>query len=190
MKKKKIYQTLQDKDNPDYIEQHAPFKCNRKNAWLGEGYYFWDTFIEIAHWWGENSYNKSYVICEGTCNFDTDKCLDLVGNTEQLLEFDQAVEFLKSKKLVDKNTTVARILNFLRYKIEGFKYEAIRAYGINSISKNNQNNHKYIFRLSFKPASFQYLDYKPAIQICIFKKKSMGLSNMEIVYPNKYVIDI
>ena len=38
-----IYQTVEDRGNPDYVEQHGPFICTNKNAWLGEGYYFWDT---------------------------------------------------------------------------------------------------------------------------------------------------
>lgn len=35
-----IYQTVEDRENPDYVEQHGPFICTNKNAWLGEGYYF------------------------------------------------------------------------------------------------------------------------------------------------------
>ncbi len=186
MKIKKIYQTLEDRNNPEYIEKNAPFKCNWKNAWLGEGYYFWDTFIENAHWWGEIRYNTSYVICEGTCVFDTDKCFDLVGTTEHLIEFSEAIEFLKSKKLVNNDTTVARILSFIKSKITDFKYEAIRVYGINSISEHRQRSSKYVFRLVFEQSKYQYLDYKPAIQICIFKKGTMELSNMQIVYPDEY----
>ncbi len=192
MKIKKIYQTLEDRDNPDYIEENAPFKCNWKNAWLGEGYYFWDTFIENAHWWGEIRYqrhNSSYVICEGTCHFDTNQCFDLVGDTEHMIEFSEAIEFLKSKKLVNNETTVARILSFIKSKIKGFKYKAIRVYGINTISEHREKNNKFVFRLIFEHSKHQYLDYKPAIQICIFNKGTMGLSKMQIVYPDEYIMD-
>ncbi len=57
-----LYQTVSDRDNADYIEDNAPFRCERKDAWLGEGYYFWDTLIKNAHWWGEIAYNNEYVI--------------------------------------------------------------------------------------------------------------------------------
>ena len=46
MKLRKAYQTLENRNNPDQIEEQGPFLCNRKSAWLGEGYYFWDSFIE------------------------------------------------------------------------------------------------------------------------------------------------
>ena len=56
-----IYQTVEDRGNPDYVEQHGPFICTNKNAWLGEGYYFWDTIIELAHWWGNLCYKDSRI---------------------------------------------------------------------------------------------------------------------------------
>ena len=188
MKIKRIYQTLEDRSNPDYIEENAPFKCKWENTWLGEGYYFWDTFIENAHWWGNVRYNNSYVICEGTCNFDTNKCFDLVGETEHMLEFSEAIDFFKSKNLVNHNTTVARVLKFLTEKV-GFDYDAIRVYGIKSISEYKDEYNKYLFRLVFEVSKPQYLDYKPAIQICIFNKRGMGLSDMKIVYPDEYNMD-
>lgn len=33
-----LYQTVEDRDNPDNIEAEGPFKCTRKDAWLGEYY--------------------------------------------------------------------------------------------------------------------------------------------------------
>ena len=48
-----LYQTVDDRRNIKYVLENAPFKCTRNDAWLGEGYYFWDTFINFAHWWGE-----------------------------------------------------------------------------------------------------------------------------------------
>lgn len=188
MKIKKIYQTLQDRDNPDYIENNAPFKCKKKNAWLSIGYYFWDTFIENAHWWGKFSYNNSYVICEFKCNFNSHKCFDLVGETEHMLEFENAIKFLKNKKLVNNDTTVSRIISFLRKSI-GFEYEAIRAYGVNSISNKKEENKNYIFQIPFVKNGYQYLDYKPLIQICILKKNGLNLREGRIVYPDKYIDD-
>jgi hypothetical protein len=61
-----------------------------------------------------------YVICEGICNFDTNKYFDLVGETEHMLEFSESIDFLKLKNLVNHNTTVARVLRFLTEKVKGF----------------------------------------------------------------------
>ena len=55
MDKRTLFQAIKDLDNPDEIEQNGPFKCRREDAWLGEGYYFWDSFVELAHWWGRES---------------------------------------------------------------------------------------------------------------------------------------
>jgi len=188
LKIKKIYQTLEDRDNPDYIEENTPFKCKRKNAWLGVGYYFWDTFIENAHWWGKFSYHNSYVICEFKSNFNSEICFDLVGETEHMLEFESIIELLKKKNLITNNTTVSRILSFIRDVID-FKYEAIRVYGINSISNKKEENKDYIFQIPFVKKGYQYLDYKPLIQICIFEKNGLNLRESRIVYPDKYIDD-
>jgi len=41
LEKKIIYQTLEDRGNPDEIERNGPFSCNWNNSWLGTGCYFW-----------------------------------------------------------------------------------------------------------------------------------------------------
>jgi len=186
VKVKVLYQTLKDKGNPDYIENNAPFLCKWSNAWLGDGYYFWDTFIENAHWWGKMRHGTSYVICKAECDFSSDLCFDLVGDTEHMQVFDDTIKFLKSKKLVNEETTVSRIINFLRTKIPDFNFEAIRVYGIKSISDHKEEYKKYRHRLIFEESKDQYLDYKPAIQLCLFKKTSMNLRNLKIEFPDEY----
>ena len=44
-----IYQTLEDRDNYDEVEECGPFPCCSSNAWLGKGCYFWDDEIIVAH---------------------------------------------------------------------------------------------------------------------------------------------
>ena len=189
MKVKTLYQTLEDRGNPDEIEENAPFPCRSQNAWLGKGYYFWDTFIENAHWWGEVRYKDSYVICQALCDFDTNTCYDLVGDTDHMLDFSESIEFLRRHKLVKKDTTVTRILELIRTKLTGFNYEAIRVYGINSISDIKDEYKKYRHTLFFELSKRQYLDYKPAIQICIFKQNGLNLRELKIEYPDEYNFD-
>ena len=61
MFRKVLYQTVEDRGNPKEILNNGPFQCTR-SPWLGNGYYFWDSFIELAHWWGRQGYHGQYVI--------------------------------------------------------------------------------------------------------------------------------
>lgn len=184
---KKIFQTLEDRGNPNEVENTGPFPCKWENTWLGEGYYFWDTFLQNAHWWGNHRYinkYKEYIICQAECKFDDSKCFDLVGSTEHLTDFSESIDLMRGKKLLDENTTVARILHYMRVTLKIFNYEAVRAYGINSVSKK-YNPYRIVFEVD-KP---QYLDSKPAIQICIYNKNGLSLRNYKIIYPDEYNSD-
>lgn len=50
-----MYHT-QEKRGSNILE--APIMCTRFDAWLGEGYYFWDNEIDAIHW-GNNSKNRT-----------------------------------------------------------------------------------------------------------------------------------
>ena len=187
MKVKTLHQTLADRGNPDEVELRGPFKCNWSNTWLGEGYYFWDTFIENAHWWGKVRYNDAYIICEAHCDVDSSNCFDLVGDTDHMNYFTDSLNYLKDQSLIDNKTTFARVLSFIKSKIPGFKFQAVRVYGIKSISDHNEDYAKFRHRIMFEPAKPQYLDYKPPIQICIFEKSGLNLRNFKIVHPDEYI---
>jgi hypothetical protein len=106
-----------------------------------------------------------------------------------MLDFSNSIEFLKSKNLINDETTVSRILSHLKNKVPGFNYQAIRAYGIKSISEYKEEYQKYRHRLIFELSKPQYLDYKPAIQLCIFKKNGLNLRNIKIEFPDEYNLD-
>lgn len=176
----KLYQTVEDRDNPDHIEANAPFICTAANAWLGIGYYFWDTLIDNAHWWGNVRYRNGYVIVEYSClPFHSEKCFDLHGNMEHLKYFNEIIEYLKTKKLFRPDTTVARVIEFLKAKANMLeKYDSIRAYGF--YSKSDKNT------ILFVSGQRYYLDLTPAVQVCLFTKNSLGLSTGKIIYPDHY----
>ena len=177
MKLRKAYQTLENRSNPDQIEEQGPFLCRHKNAWLGEGYYFWDSFIKNAHWWGQKGacYKNGYIICESTFELDEDKCFNLIDNPEHLELFDFTKETL-IRQQIHNHPVVPRVIEFLKQR-ENFKYEAIRANGINS--KNED-------RTSFKANRPQYLELSPAIQICFLTKEALNRKGFKIVYPEEY----
>lgn len=184
---KKIFQTLQDRGNPDHVETHGPFPCSWNNTWLGTGYYFWDTFKINAHFWGQTRYAGSYIICEAQCEFTIERCLDLVGSTEHLLIFDEAVRLMESRRLVVEITTVARVIEFMKTMMKTFVYEAVRVYGVNSVSGSRYP--QFVNRIKFEEDENknQYLDISPAIQICIFKKNGLSLKGYKIIHPTDYI---
>jgi hypothetical protein len=181
--RKILYQTVDDRGNPEEVERQGPFMCGRYNAWLGTGYYFWDTFIELAHWWGHNGYHDNYMICEASCDVN-DKIFDLVGNTDHIQILDKYSKLLKEKKPEQTITVAFVIMHMCKYLQKEFPYKAIRACGINTINKGKLIEEN---RLCFKSNCRAYLDLKPAIQICIINKKEMGFTGYKIIYPNIYV---
>lgn len=184
MKIKKLYQALEDRANPDEIEYNGPFKCIKQNAWLGAGYYFWDTFIDLAHWWGRQGYKGKYVICQAICDNDDNEIFDLVGNTEHLNELHDYIKTLKQyPEFQNKHVTMSIIIEHMKKHSGTFKYNAIRANGINSVNKDFflRDN-----RIKFNVGSKAYLDLKPPIQMCFLEKDSLRLRDFRIVYPEDY----
>lgn len=182
---RKAYQTLEDRDI-HRVESEGPFQCTHASAWLGNGYYFWESFIENAHWWGIDGakYSNGYIICESTFILDENKCFNLVDNPDHLAQFNECRNILRSQNLYEEGKTrVSRIINYVK-GLGVFNYEAIRVYGINSVSFRS----KYANRTVFKHGHglLQYLDSTPAIQINFFSKNSLNRTGFKIVFPVEY----
>ena len=138
---KVVYQTLEDRQSDlDKLESNGPYPCSWKNSWLGDGFYFSDTFIANAHWWGKEirNYPAGYIICKAICDYNDTDCCDLVGNTEHLQMFQNTYDLLKSKGLANKNTKVKRLIRYLKDDIKKFNFNAIRVYGIKSKNYNSR----------------------------------------------------
>lgn len=181
-----VYQTLEDRDNPDFVEQNGPFKCVRKNAWLGDGYYFWDSFIENAHWWGAEgaSYGGRYMICESTYVLDEERCFNLIDNPLHFEMYNNTKQLMHDKGLFVENvTTVARIIEYIKNTLKLFKYEGIRVYGVNSKSFSSPFSNRTIFDNNHNT---KYLDSIPAIQVCFYSTKSLNLKGFKLIYPPEY----
>jgi len=182
-----IYQTLEDRGNPDEIEKHGPYYCRRDNAWLGYGYYFWEHYKENAHWWGQEGagyWKNGYIICEAHYDFDEWRCFDLIKNEKHREHLREALEMMEENGQFKKGiTTVARVIEFLRNKLKAFDYDATRANGINSIRRNSQHSN----RLNFESQKEQYLDFTPQYQICFYNKAALNLRNYRIIYPEEYI---
>lgn len=176
---KVLYQTTADRDNPDYVLENGPFQCT-KNPWLGDGFYFWDTFIEYAHWWGKQGYLGKYIITKYLYQFDQDDIFDLLDPTyiQQLEEY----SIIMRDRFGENNLTVPRIIKHMQ-KYAGFDYKGIRAEARGSVSKE-ENIFK---RLPFINKSYAFLELRPPVQICLFSKERLKKGSEEIVYPEMYV---
>lgn len=186
MATKTVYQTLENRGKPSDIVKNGPYDCKWENSWLGDGFYFWDTFIDNAHWWGKEirKYTNGYIICQAICDidFNEDKCCDLLGNTEHIQMFKNAYELLRSEGIANETTTVKRLITFL--KDSGlFNYEAVRASG----TKSRKPTSPYNFHLDFEANRSAYLELTPPIQICFYHNKSLNLRDYKITYPQEYI---
>lgn len=139
MKTTDIYQTLEDRQNDEEVEDHGPYFCSERYAngilksgtkepWLGEGYYFWDTRIADARWWGDTVYSrKGYIICKTTYDQNSPLLYDLVGDIRQFDEFIDCAELIK-KKLNLKTVKFPVVLAYMKKGNVDFNYKAIRVW--------------------------------------------------------------
>lgn len=173
-----ILQTVEDKENPDYVEEYGPFPGVR-NTWLGSGYYFWDRFYEIAEWWGETHYNGKYMICTAVSNFNDGEMLDLVSCTYDIENFRKSCEAIESK-YPGKHLTISFAIEYLK-KAGIFAYKAVRAHSIDC--GDGDRFYRRLFRK--KQPTKAYLNLMPAIQLCIYDKSYV--KNYHIIYPEDYI---
>lgn len=152
----------------------APFRCV-ENPWLGEGYYFWDSFIELGKWWGEKHYFGNYVIGETTLAIENDAVFDLVGNTEHIKLFAQYKEIYENDRKQngeDIDATPAQIIEHMKQHTSfGKTFKAIRVDGRFSVSAKDE---QYVNRIKFNSGKPQYIDLLPPIQYCVFEKTDVN----------------
>lgn len=95
--------------------------------------------------------------------------LDLVSNTEQMLDIQNMVEEMKKNKIFGaKKYTAQFIINFIREKTP-FDYKAIRAWGRDAANHNSIRRHIYPFNQK------STLSLCPEIQICVIDKSVIRL---------------
>ena len=190
MKTTEIYQTLENRQNYREVEDHGPYFCSERYAngilkrgtkepWLGEGYYFWDTRITDARWWGDTVYgSKGYIICKTTYDQHSPLLFDLVGDVRQ---FD---EFIKCAELVMKERNVGTVkfpvvLAYMKKVGKEFNYKAIRVW------PHPRTFEKTPIRF---PDEKKVLYNPDKIQICFFDK-TLLTEPYRIVYITTFTAD-
>ncbi|MDR1090505.1 MAG: hypothetical protein LBL79_05450 [Prevotella sp.] len=175
----KLYHTVEDRGDPEHIENYGPFKCKRKDAWLGDGYYFWENYIDNAHWWGKHSYNDNYVICYTESDYKQNDCLDLT-NSSVLEDFKEIINIACRKNIINKNATIPAIIEKLQNS-NSFPYKIIKIRSEYTKTFNPENARK------FNKNQQQFIDFSPPIQICFKDKPSIKIKRFKIIFPLKYV---
>ena len=163
MKERALFQTLEDRSNNTSVEKNGPGYCKDEKAWLCPGYYFWEASIDVARWWGKRTYHnnrKGYIVCRSTYDYSGDNFFDLVGDTEHMRDFWDAVDVIE-EEYNNESITVAMVLGFMRDDPDfADRYKAVRAYPIKSRRTNNL--------LYFEDGNGAYIEKDPPIQICIW----------------------
>jgi hypothetical protein len=173
---KNLFQTVSDKGNPNIVESEGPF-LGRKNPWLGQGYYFWDNLIKRAHWWGDTHCHGQYMICQAYADIDDDKYLDLVGNMEQLNDFEKSYNAINNTyggKVKTISWVVAKLI-----RDNNFPYQAMRVR-----TDYCGGDEKKIQFVTWNAAA---ISFNPPVQICIYDKSRV--KDYHIIYPEEYLMD-
>jgi hypothetical protein len=189
MKVTDIYQTLEDRHNYEEVEEHGPFFCSvkypngslkrgTKEPWLGNGYYFWDTRISDAHWWGRTVYTKGYIICQSTYDQHSPYLYDLVSNVDQFDEFVKCAQLIKDERQIN-SVTFPVVLDYLKKKAIGFNFKAIRVW---------PHPERYKETIVRFPGDKLFLALTDKIQICFFDK-TLLVHPYKIVYKNTSVAE-
>lgn len=177
------YHTVEDRGNPEHIEMEGPFRCEREDAWLGHGYYFWDTNIEWAHQWGGNAYKQNgYVVCKA--NLNSDIMYDLVGNVSHQMEFEEMIKLFEGDESYQREKPlVAEIIDFMKDR-GFFTHKSVRA----------ADNPPKVVEIDFRPPrNIVHPENRPhmrigqRVQICLFEKNELTLHDFSIVFPHKYL---
>ena len=179
MNLRKLYQASENRENADLLEKEGPIYC-KNGSWLGCSYYFWDSYIDNAHWWGKIHYNNKYFIAESGYDADSDELFDLVGNTENLTKLKSAAEIIRIHIAREKSLTVDLVLEYLKEKTS-FPYKAVRAYPERSKTSMTQN-------VLFFRNQHSYIDMIPPIQLCVYDKSFLRVA-YKVVFPIEYASD-
>lgn len=182
MKYTNIYQALENRNNDIEIEAHGPFFCSERYSdgsfkkgvrepWLGAGYYFWDSRIEDAKWWGKTAYGKKgFIVCHTTYDQHSPLLYDLVGDMDAIDEFINCANLIKKKTGLSK-VSFPIVLAYMK-RTPSFEYKAIRVWPY--LQNVKETDIKF-------PSSKMTLGITDKIQICFFDK-TLLTQPYQIVY--------
>jgi len=163
----KIYQTV-CKNPPNGEKYTYPIFSKRivkdksivSEPWLADGYYFWESFISNAEYWGKTHCDGNYDIYCGEYDLNDPKCLNLVDNPVCIELIEQAYKtFIEEKSRKPKY--LCQVIYFLR-KGNKFKsrYDFIRVVADGGMSNGDS--------LHYAKDSYVLYSIVRQIQVCFW----------------------
>jgi len=185
--KTKGHHTLENRGNADRIKQPSLSKYKGEddphNPFLGEGYYFWDNNIGMAHEWGRIRYpTKGYYIFEGSLSLEDKFLFDLVGNRSDQIRIKELFKFFVAKT-GKKDFDLAQFFEVLKFvvkykpqkNINIFPYKYIRAV---------DNSKRTLDTIRFNMGKEPYTNLSPVYLICLFELNELALQRFFRIYPS------
>lgn len=184
--KTKGHHTMENRGNDARIKRPYISKYKGENhpnnPFLGEGYYFWDNNIGMAHEWGAIRYPRNgYYIFEALLSLEDNLLLDLVGNRSDLIRIKELFEFFMiktEKKVFD----LCQFFEFMKFvvKYNPQKYTKIFPYRYVRAVDSSKKTHDTI---KFNMAKDPYTDLSPVYLICLFEINDLDLQRFYKIYP-------
>lgn len=181
------YHNCRDEGGYDFLAESVPFLSgNGDNQWLTQGYYFWTD----SPYWAER-WNPSFqtAISKFSITFHNDnELLDLVGNTEQIFEFQKMRQKVaRSMNIKDvSKVTVSQVIDYFR-KIERrpggagfFPYLAVKA------QDNAKVPHFSVMRFISHWRRQETLACLTRQQMCVFRHARDRVTFSGFVSPSAY----
>lgn len=156
-----------------YHRLSFPAKCISKDAWLGEGYYFW-TELRFAEYWGESSKNRytgAYEIYEAWIPLDN--LLNAVFDEEGYNFFVSCIEKVTSA-LEEVHGNVVPIDQVHRYLYDFFWQENnIEGIIYSDTPHNPYRGPQRYSNILLNEGKNQFFYFRKRIQIVIFESKKI-----------------
>lgn len=181
MKKTALYQAI---DGGRKAVPELPIYCSTSDARLGHGYYFWDSIIGAAHWWGKKRYGKNnYIICQSFYDAHSDKLFDLLGNLLHKEQLKSCSDKLRAKGC--QGFTLAEVLEGLREVCPEFDdlYWAIRAEFIKVEAPPDKNLDFTVSPPSREKGRTTVLHCGNRVQLCVTNLAFLLEGEYAAIYP-------
>lgn len=171
----KGYHTLENRGNATEIEETGPIRAKRLDiAWLGNGFYFWDTESRWAHKWGTD-YGE-YMIFVADIRRD-EFVYDLFGDKKHILDFLECADLVRQKtnKANRHGILVSEVIEYIK-KNTNFneEYNAIRC-------ADYPNRPQEIAFRKGKPETLFIGGER--VQYCLLNYKNIVKDSFKLFYP-------
>jgi hypothetical protein len=177
------HHTCLNKGGQKYVYDNAPFLAeyddeDKNKPYLGQGYYFWDNNLAMAHEWGKVHCHNEYCILVVELVLNDRELFDLVGNREHCMKLTSLRKKFSDKNHNRDNWELAKFIEFLKDRETETDYAGIFSYkAVRAVDLSGKRNLWTYFVKGKK--SFTNLD--PKFIICIIDLKRIPLRNKKLL---------